>query len=292
MMLILPLSWVFSKYCVEEYGTVNTVYYRVIFTALSLIFLSVIMKKNLIKGLINDFFGLFFLSIFGFVAYFYFVTLSLDVSLPSQTGLCMALLPSIGYILSLITSQEKFDSYKIFGLIFGISGALVFYSSNDVFNDTTGLIYSLIAVISYAIYGAIYQRKFKDKDNLEVLAQSSFLGSIFLTLIFISSGFNFFEKINYDNKVIIRDLFILAIFFTLPIYFLYQMVIKKNGLITANIIGLSTPYLIIIGELIFNLRDSLTIYETSSMALTTLGMALVLFNNQIKNIKFWNKNEQ
>jgi len=178
MTLILPFSWIFAKYCINQYGAIDTVYFRVILTSLALIFICVFFRKNQFELLKKKWIGILFLAVFGFVLYFTFITLSLEISLPSQTGLCMALLPSIGYILSVLTKQESIDILRISGLALSLAGAVVFYLSYDASNSIAGLFLSLCAVISYSIYGAIYQKSFKEYDNLIVLSLSAFIAAV------------------------------------------------------------------------------------------------------------------
>lgn len=221
------------------------------------------------------------LGCLGLTVYFAASFAALTHLTSSEVGMAMAMIPGIAYVISLLFFKESFSARKILGLVVASAGTILYInngSSLSGISSLTGLILAFVSVVAYALYGLLYKKWMSNIGAVTVLPYMS-VAALIAALPFLAFELLFMKSLPalYD----FANGFILGAIFTMPVFAIYQKLIKLRGPIVANTVGLLTPFAVMISELIFNKKDMITALDVVALVACIFGISLIILPGPI-----------
>lgn len=246
-----------------------------------LIFLILAKKiKGLLKISIPDLILSFILGILGFFFY-QILTFSALSRIPASIN---AILISTNVIfislLAFLILRERLSFFRILGIILAAAGvAFVIFNRGFTLDervDLVGIVYSLSAAISFALYSIFAKKMLERNDPLTISTISVFSGSIFLLILSsLTVGFNTLSQARSSTWALMIFLGVGMIGIAYPIWFTCLKRLKASH---ASVYIYMTP--------VFAVLLSLLILKESFLWPFWLGGSLVLSGIFTSNLRF------
>ena len=218
----------------------------------------------------RDFFSSLFLGVFGFFSYQIFTFSALSRIPASMNAVLISTNVVFITIFSAIFLKEKIFFYRIIGIIIAFAG-VIFVTFNAGFTlnsgvNLTGCLFSMSAVISFALYSVFGKHVLSRNDPLTVATLALFSGAVLLT-IFTASSVGFQQLFEADAYIWIIMVLLGATMIGIA-YPLYFTCLKRMPASHVSIYIYMTP--------VFAVILSLIILKESFSWLFWLGGAFVL----------------
>lgn len=265
---------VFTKIGVEEIPPFSFVFIRFIFALLVLIPFFIRSKPKFKK----DLYKVFLLSLLATANVILF-SFGIKLTTANIGQTLYTTVPIISAIISYFLLKEKFNLYKIAGIILGFLGVAIvillpIISQNiDVSLGMKGNLLILLATISYSFYSVLTKKFQKSYSPVQLVSYFALTTTIF-TSIFLLSDLSLYPK--WWQEVTFMGLFS-ATFVGLigtTIYFLIvQLIIKKTTPVVASTILYLQPLSAFIWSHMF-LKETLTFILIVGFFLSAIGVFL------------------
>lgn len=230
----------------------------------------------------KDFLLLIVCGLFGVVINQEMFFAGLSITTPINAALIMIMTPILVFVISFFLSHEKATWQKIFGLVLGLSGALVILAGKGFnFSSKTllGDLFILINATSYAIYLVIVRPLMKKYHPLTVIKWIFFFGLIPVTAFGIGQ-FNQIEWHTFTTQTWLAVLFV-VICTTFFAYLLNMLALRE---VNSSVVG-AYIYLQPILATIISIslgKDQITFEKILSAVLIFTGVYFVSFAGNIK----------
>lgn len=291
MMIITVVVWALAfpyiKIGLKELSFVNLTIMRFVIVCLAFFVMYIIRKNRISKLHKKDIIPIFFLGVFGVIAYHLGLNYGEQFISAGAASLIIATIPIQIVILSIIFLKEKITLIKILGIVFSFCGVIIISLWGSV--DTTleiNYFFGALAVLFAAAMGAIYTiagKKFLDRySGFSLTIYAMFFGSISLIPFVRKSLIDEVFKMSLDGWLAI---IILGIFSTVIGYSLWYIALEKKNAIDLSVYLYAVPVLsTIISFIMFN--DQITVLFILGGFLVIFGLAIVnLEKRNNKNIK-------
>jgi len=290
-LLVIGIAWIVSHDVAHSLNPWVATFMRVLGVFAGLVVLNllngVVSKKKIlhIKAKRRFILQTLVLGSLGFCVYFWTSFMALEKLTPSEVGVAMTLIPSVGYILAVLMSMDDFVIKKFVGLLLGTSasiGYIILNSDGVSFQNFMGLLLVLISVVSYALYGLLYGKWFRDQQVFYILMIITLMGTLATSPFLIAEIINSEESYSIEIELITG--FLLGLFFTLPVFIIYQKIIQLRGVLAANSIGIMTPFAVLLAELAFYSNNSVSLIQVLMLAVCSVSVWLVISPSKKVNI--------
>lgn len=217
--------------------------------------------------------GFFILSILGFSLYFASSFAALKTLRASDLTMVLAMIPGITYLLGLLSKSLEFSWLKLCGVLIVSAAALAFNASSSEGGaiSPVGIVLALVAAFSYAVYGLLSKRYFKDLPLLTSLAWVTLISTATFVPLFALDPAPLFA-LNLSDAL---KVFFLGAACSAPIYVLYQRVLTEGGVLYANAIGLLAPFAVVAGEWLIGTGAMLSGVKVIAMVAAVIGITLL-----------------
>lgn len=233
-------SFVWFKQAFLFYKPITVVFLRLIVASILLnIYIKISGKKQRIA---RQDFKLFLLLAF-FEPFCYFLGESFGLTFVSATvgAIIIATIPLFTPFFTYFLINEKITIYGILGLIISFFGVLLIVIKDYSGASTIkGVILMFIAVFSAISYGVLVKKLTVRYSGFTIVKWQNLIGMIYFLPVFFIFEFSHFLTVKPNLSVIILILK-LAIFASTLAFILIAYVIKKIGLINANIFANLIP---------------------------------------------------
>ncbi len=241
-------------------------------------------KKEKVRK--KDLLMIFLCGLLGLVATQVTFAVSLQYTTPVTYSLILALSPIIVLLLSALFLRESITSFKIIGVLLGLSGAAIIIlqgGGNNSNNTIFGILIAVVSVTCYAGY-IILTRKISAKYSPITMMKWMFLLSVVVLLPFSYSELPkqhlFSSEVTFTA---ISELTFALLFSSIIAFFLMPVALKRIKATTASIYVNLQPLVassiaIIIGQDFFSWDKLL------ALVLVIAGVYLVTQSNIIRSI--------
>ncbi len=238
--LFWSFSFVWFKQAFLFYKPITVVFLRLIVASVLLnIYIKISGKKQNIAR--QDY--KWFLLLAFFEPFCYFLGESFGLTFVSATvaAIIIATIPLFTPFFTYFLIKEKITIYGFLGLIISFFGVILIVTK-DYSGVTTikGIILMFIAVISAISYGILVKKLIVRYSGFTIVKWQNLIGMIYFIPVFFVFEFSHFLSVKPNLSVIILILK-LAIFASTLAFILIAYVIKKIGLINANIFANLIP---------------------------------------------------
>lgn len=183
--------------------------------------------------------------------------------------------PLFVFIYAVLLKDEKFSLKKMSGFLLGIAGIIAIMAEKGLALDY-GVIFALLASMSFAAYTTISKRTVKTVAPVTVNAVSFFFGICVNMVFLLISGRDIaLPPAIYDNAINLTAFLYLSVVISAYGYITFINTIKKYSAVSASVIFLLKPACATILAVIF-LHEMLTASFYSGLALIIAGSALIL----------------
>ncbi len=237
------------------------------------IFLCLIAPKRLFSANLSDEILFLCMGITGGSLYFLTENIALSFSFASNVSLIVCTTPIFTSILiGVISKSEQFTKKQMLGSVLAFLGmALVVLNGKFILNlSPIGDILALIAAWSWAFYSFIMKRMSDKYSSLFITRKVFFYGLISAIPVATYFGLTYdFELLS--QPVVFGNLLFLGLIASLLCYVLWNIVMKRIGIIKAsNYIYLNPVVAVICSAII--LHENITPYAIGGMILILCGL--------------------
>lgn len=212
------------------------------------------------------------------IGVFFFTIKALESISVSLNTVLYFTFPIFIVIINVFLFRQKISSRNLISLVFSIGGlilAIGVFKIASVKYNIAGIIYTLLAAFSNAVYFISIQRALEKAKNTVCLSYIYFLTSIFLVLYCLITG-GWTYSLNVNQILIVLTFAILLI--VIPSSFMTKG-IEIVGASTASIVNLLQPICtIIVAKLLFD--ESMTISQTFGGLLVFIGLILLVTDKE------------
>lgn len=220
LLIILAALWginfLMLKICLIYEPGLYIMFFRVL---IAVLFIFIVLRKKIKfpKSIRANIF-LFIFGLFNIILFFGFWAIGEGTETASLSSIIIYTYPIIVIALARIVLDDRLNRYKIISLILGFSGMVIIFSSQLLIKFNIGLIYLLIAAISFAL-GAIFMKKYLININTITINFVQLLYS--LPVMFLWALFT--EKPNFGgfNILFISLILYMGILGTAAAYLIY-----------------------------------------------------------------------
>lgn len=263
-------SFVWFKQAFLVYKPITVVFLRLIVATILLnIYIKISGKTQIIA---KQDFKLFLLLAF-FEPFCYFLGESFGLTFVSATvaAIIIATIPLFTPFFTYFLIKEKLTIYGVLGLIISFFGVLLIVTK-DYSGVTTikGIILMFFAVFSAISYGILVKKLTVRYSGFTIVKWQNLIGMIYFLPVFFIFEFSHFLSVKPDVGVIIIILK-MAIFASTLAFILIAYVIKKIGLINANIFANLIPVFTAIIAY-FILKESFDIKKIIGIMIVICGL--------------------
>ena len=196
LLVILALFWGVNfpilKIGLIYESSLYIMFFRIL-TAVLFIFIVFHKKIKFPKSIRANIF-LFIFGLFSIILFFGFWSIGEETESASLSSIIIYTYPIIVMVLARISLSDKLNSYKITSLILGFVGMVIIFSNQLLVRFNTGLIYLLIAALSFSA-GIVFMKKYLININPITINFVQLLYS--LPVMFLWAFFT--EKINFSG---------------------------------------------------------------------------------------------
>ncbi len=220
LLIILAALWginfLILKICLIYEPGLYIMFFRVL---IAVLFIFIVLRKKIKfpKSIRANIF-LFIFGLFNIILFFGFWAIGEGTETASLSSIIIYTYPIIVIVLARIVLDDRLNRYKIISLILGFSGMVIIFSSQLLIKFNIGLIYLLIAAISFSL-GAIFMKKYLININTITINFVQLLYS--LPVMFLWAFFT--EKLNFGgfNILFISLILYMGILGTAAAYLIY-----------------------------------------------------------------------
>ena len=255
LLSILALIWASAffniKIATYSYGPITIAFFRILFGAIPVVFLS-LYKKIKIEAFSKDWFWFASIGTINLVIPFFLIAYGVQKVQSNLAAILMASTPLSATILAhFFTKKEKINVTKIVGILAGFFGIVMLFSDNILINNEN-FFYALMILFGSTFYviGGLLTLKISKKKNENVTASILIWGSIviFPITMIIEQPWNLSPRL--DSTI---SLIYLGIFPTGIAWLLRFQILKRNGLVfQAQVAYLIPIFGVILGYIFLN----------------------------------------
>ncbi len=245
------------------------------FSAASLIFIVILIKKNDWKISARNHLKLAAVAVFEPGLYFIFETRGLQTTSASSASIIIAAVPAVVAFSAAIFLKEKPGIKGWAGIlisIIGVSLITLYDRGGDSINSTlTGNIFIFLAVLSAAAYMITVRKISPELSTLQITSWQFIYGTLFFLPMFIRdfSGISWSSITNYS----ISALVFLILFATLAAFMSYNYALTKIPASKASLFINGIPVVTVIVSAIV-LKESITLLQTAGGLIIIAGVSL------------------
>ena len=233
-------SFVWFKQANVVYKPISIVVLRLVIAVVVLtLFMTLSKQHQKIKQ--GDWKYFIIIAIFEPFCYFLFESFGLTMVTATAAAIIISTIPLFTPIFTHFISRERIGILGILGLLLSFVGVvLVVKSDGSGTNSLLGILLMFGAVFSAIMYGLVLKKLSHYYTGLTIVKFQNFFGLIlFLPLFLILEGKHFIQADH--NLDVITTIAKLAIFSSTISFIIFAYVVKKMGLINANIFANLIP---------------------------------------------------
>jgi drug/metabolite transporter (DMT)-like permease len=267
-MLFWGLSYVWFKIAIQWYEPLTIIFVRLILSgAFMILFMLLtrtwqVIKREHLK---------YFLLISFTQPFCYFLGESFGLKFVSSTmaSVIIATIPLFSPIAAHFLVREKVSPLIVAGIAFSFIGILLMLFNPDLsLNAAPVGIFLLFAAVFSAVAYSVIIRKIPDEYNpVTIITFQNLIGAEYFLPLFLAFDFQHFITIKPGSELV-SAILLLALFSSTLAYVFYIIVIKKIGVIKANVFTNLIP--------VFTGITSFFVLAEKFTALKIIGMVLVM----------------
>lgn len=172
------------------------------------------------------------------------------------------------------TSDEKFSTLKLVGILFGFAGVAVLMGGDIWLGLTASALAQfmiIMATISYGISG-VFGKRFKGIDPVLIAACQMTTSSLFMVPIVLLIDDPF--SITMPSMAAIFSIVAIAVMCTAFAYVLFFKILDAAGAVNVSLVTLLVPVSAIILGIVF-LQETLTTYQIGGIILIAAGLIIL-----------------
>jgi drug/metabolite transporter (DMT)-like permease len=220
------------------------------------------------------------LAFIGYFIYFGGTMLGVARIGASRAGLIVALLPCVTFVVGIIGFGERATPRKVIGTLIAVAGAVGYAAATRAGHDAhaTGLAtlaagagVTLLATITFAVYGYAYTRRFHDVSPPSALAV--LFGAATLMLLPVAAAVVPLGRVSLTQWL---GAFGLGALLTAPVYITGHELFLRRGPFFVAAIALVVPFLVRLGDWGLGNASPLDLASLGFMALCVAGITAVV----------------
>jgi drug/metabolite transporter (DMT)-like permease len=220
------------------------------------------------------------LAFIGYFIYFGGTMLGVARIGASRTGLIVALLPCVTFVVGIIGFGERATTRKILGTLIAVGGAVGYAAATRPGHDAhptslatlaAGAGITLVATIAFAFYGYSYTSRFHDVSPPSALAM--LFGAATLMLLPVAAATVPLGQVSLSQWL---GSFGLGAILTAPVYITGHELFLRRGPFFVAAIALVVPFLVRLGDWGLGNASPLDLASLSFMALCIAGITAVV----------------
>jgi len=266
------ITYIATKIMLESYDELQILALRFI---IAYVLLWIVRPKFMKAGSFKDEAGIFTLSFFGVVMYYFLENMALTYSPATNVSILVSFAPIVTTIgMHLTSKDDKLNRFKILGFFVAIVGViLVVYNGTVMLKlSPAGDILSLGATVAWAVYSVLLGR-FLEKYDSVMLTRRMFLYSLVLIIpaTIIKSGMPDL-RLCFSLDIGL-SLLLLGVFGSCLCYLWWNQSIKKLGVVTTTNYVYLIPFVTMVSAF-FILKEDITIMGLAGAVLIIAGVAI------------------
>lgn len=283
ILIVLSLVWgssfILMKRGLDAFSSDEVAALRI---SIAFLFLSPLLIRHWSIDLKKYFYGLVFMGVFGnLIPAFLFTKAETQIS-SSLTGMLNALTPIFTVIVALVWIKIKPSPVKILGILIGFAAAvslLLFEDGNDVFRNFSYGFLVMLATISYALSINGIKKYLSDLNSVTATVWAfTIIGPVAIIYLLFFTSFTTQVQEHTLGWQSFGYICILAIFGTALSVILYNVLIKKAGVIFAS----SCTYLIPVVAVLWGVFDGEKVNFVQLLSILCIILSVYLINRHQK----------
>jgi drug/metabolite transporter (DMT)-like permease len=281
--VVWALAFPYIKIGLRELSFVNLTIMRFFIVSIAFLIIYIIRKNKISKLHKKDIIPIFFLGVFGVIAYHLGLNYGEQFISAGAASLIIATIPIQIVILSIMFLKEKITMKKILGIVISFLGVIIISLWGSV-NTTLEInyLFGALAVLFAAAMGAIYTivgKKYLERyTGFSLTIYAMFLGSIGLIPFVRESLIYEVSNMSFDGWL---SIIILGVFSTVIGYSLWYIALEKKNASDLGVYLYAIPVLsTIISFQMF--KDQITYLYILGGFLVILGLIIVNFEKRNK----------
>jgi len=267
-------AFVFIKYAEETVSPLTVQSIRATIGFLSLLILSLILRKD-IKGHAKHWFAFLVFAILG-VAYLWIVTGLGEVYISAGlTSVLVTIAPMVTFIITVfILKNEPFSSLGVVGLIVGIIGLLMVIGLNSIMaggSTLTGVLLIVSGFAVFAINGIIAPRLATRTDP--IVSTTYYTGIAVVIMWVFTVIFENPLQTNFTEKFVLAEFYMGLVCFA-SAFVVYYWLLNRTGAFFSSLSFYLVPVMGVVGSYLF-LGEKIKLSQVIGMLIVFLGVYLI-----------------
>lgn len=209
---------------------------------------------------------------FGFILYFYFEGMAINMLNASSAALILAFEPIVVMVLSYLFNNEKLTLEKKIAIPITIVGVYMIVMGASGNNDVIGYIFMFLAILMWGFYVVVSSRLINHYSTIKITAIQAFIAFI------VFAPFIFSQDVSFEN---VKMIHVLAILYLGVVpsglaLFLYIFSIKAIGSTTTSLFVNFVPVVTIILGVSF-LNETLTLNKVIGGMIIVVTITIIVF---------------
>lgn len=278
MIIFWAINFPLIKIALVYENSFTLLFYRILFALIGM--LIIFNRKIIFKVTRKDVPLLLFQSVFMVILFMEFWLMAESTISSALSSILIYMYPVLATVLSILFLKEYYNRFVIIGIIVGFSGIFLIFFNALFSNLGTGVIFAIIAAVSFSVGTVFFKRYLYAKSN-ETTNFYQFLFALIPSLVialYMDPSITIFET----PPLFILIALIIGLPGTAMAYYIFLYMNRKYRVSTVSSFLFLVPAVSVIFS-IFLINESLTYYEYGGLALVSIGIVFSARGNSIGN---------